>query len=61
MKRNTTADRFKTLCKTCKHFHCVTERSGVRWCTYKGRPVGFGTKCSKFRDRQLTIYEIIKQ
>lgn len=59
MKRNTKNDRFEVLCKSCKHFHCVTERSGVRLCTYKGRPVGRGAKCSKFINRQLTICEII--
>lgn len=56
MKRNTSKDRFEVLCKTCKHFHCVIKRSGVRWCTYKGRPVGRGDKCSKFRNSQLEIF-----
>lgn len=55
MKRNTTTDRFRVLCGTCRHFHCVINRDGIKHCTYKGRPVGYGVKCSKYKDAQMTI------
>lgn len=50
--RNTTFNRFYVLCGTCRHFHCVTMRGKLRYCTYKGRPVGRGVKCSKYKDAQ---------
>ena len=55
MRRNTTADRFRTLCGTCRHFNCVINRSNVKYCTYKGRPVGYGIKCSKYKDAQRNL------
>lgn len=53
--RNTTTSRFAHLCWTCRHFHCVKERGGVKFCTAKGRPVGKGVKCSKFKDAQMKL------
>lgn len=53
--RNTTTSRFKSLCITCRHFYCVKERGGDKYCTVKGRPVGNGVKCSKFKDAQMKL------
>lgn len=53
--RNTTISRFKALCVTCRHFHCVKQRGTEKYCTAKGRPVGNGVKCSKFKDVQTKL------
>lgn len=55
MKRNTSADRFKALCTTCRHFHCVKQQGLIKYCTYKGRAVGNGLKCSKFKNAQKIL------
>lgn len=53
--RNRTNDKFWELCRMCRHFHCVINHDGVKHCTYKGRPVGHGKKCSKYKDAQKTL------